>query len=151
MHGYVVIFLGFGLVLTGACDDAASGGGAGGTAGIGGAAGMGGVAGGAGGSGGDDCHLVESVCQPLDQAECELQEECVVVEGALWSTDIQDCLAQPREFLACRAGCLESPDVPTCVYEPSAPQDCYCLTDGSVPSGWEELFECQIPEGLCGT
>ena len=149
----LVIVFSFGLLLAVACDDSSLG--AGGGAGTGGAAGAGGQAGaggagGNGGSAGQDCQSLELECQALDELECELLAGCFEVRGALWEGDIEECLAKQRQFLGCRAGCLASPTVPTCIYQPSAPQDCYCLPEASVPTGWEELFECQIPMGFCG-
>jgi hypothetical protein len=153
MRGFSVILLSFGLLLANACADSTSG--AGGDAGMGGSAGTGAAGGagasGGGGSGGDDCQSVELACQVLGEPECTQREECFAVEGALWEGDTDECHAQPREFLACRAACLESPEVGTCIYHPSNPDQCYCLREASVPTGWEELFECEIPDGLCGT
>lgn len=106
--------------------------------------------GGEGGSG-KDCQSIESTCQLLDELECGRHEGCSAVKGAPWLGSIEASAAQEREFLACRAGCLESPDVQTCIYDPSDPQRCYYVPEASVPSGWEELFECEIPEEFCGS
>ena len=103
-----------------------------------------------GGSGGDDCESIELACQALDEPECGQREECFVVSGAPWEGDIDRCLAQPPMFLGCRAECLDRPTVPTCIYHSSDPQQCYCISELSVPAGWEEAFECVILEGLCG-
>ena len=153
MRGFSVILLSFGLLLANAC--AASTSGAGGDAGMGGSAGTGAAGGagasGGGGSGGDDCESIELACQALDEPECGQREECFVVSGAPWEGDIDRCLAQPPMFLGCRAECLDRPTVPTCIYHSSDPQQCYCIPEISVPAGWEELFECVIPDGLCGT
>ena len=136
----------FGLLLAIACADGRSG--AGGSAGMGGNGATGG--GGNGGSAGQDCQSLELECQVLDESECELLAGCFEVRGALWEGDIEECLVKERQFLDCRAGCLGSPQVGTCIYRPSNPDQCYCLLEASVPTGWEELFECQIPMGFCG-
>jgi hypothetical protein len=140
------IVFSFGLLLAVACDDSSSG--AGGGAGMGGNGATGG--GGNGGSAGQDCQSLELECQVLDESECELLAGCFEVRGALWEGDIEDCLAKQRQFLGCKAGCLASPQVPTCIYQLADPNQCYCLTEASVPTGWEEVFECQIPLGFCG-
>jgi len=64
--------------------------------------------------------------------------------------DAADCLAQPREFVSC-GGCLRGYDAPSCTYHPSNPEACYCMPTAILLTGWEDVFECQVPEGICGT
>jgi hypothetical protein len=144
MRFIVFGFVAVGLVVASGCADASTG-----TGGNGGSGGAGGNIG-AGGSGDDDCDAVERTCQVLDEIECVANEECQAVAGTLWRPDVIDCFGQPREFIGCRGGCLASPTVGTCIYHPSDPSECYCIPEASVLTGWEELFECDVPEGFCG-
>jgi len=130
------------LVSAGACNDR----------GTDGNAGSGGT-GGYGGSGDPECDERAALCSSLTEADCTLlteDEGCYPVRGAEYEGDLETCLEQPREFLGCRAGCLAAPQAPFCMYQPSDPQSCFCLSDGSVLTGWEGLFECDVPSGLCG-
>ena len=144
-HSLVAALL---VVLSAAgCDDGGTG--SNGSAGTGGTA----ASGGHGGSGDPECDELELLCSVLDEAECALltqDEGCYPVRGAAYEGDLETCLEQPREFLGCRAGCLGAPQAPYCIYHPSDPQSCFCLSDGSVLTGWEGLFECDVPSGLCG-
>ncbi len=138
--------LSFGILLAVACGDSVPG-----TGGTGGAAGSGGSAGSPDPCG-EDNESIDLACQALSESECELSEECEPVHGSLWQPgmDAADCLAQPREFVSC-GGCLRGYHAPSCTYHPSNPEACYCMPAAILLTGWEDVFECQVPEGICGT
>lgn len=106
--------------------------------------------GGGGGVGGNDCDEIRTRCLPLNEAECEADPECDPIRGTAWEGNTEECLAKPAQFLEC-GGCLVGYDAPGCVHRESDSEQCYCMQSTITIPGWVDVFECEPPEGVCGT
>lgn len=98
----------------------------------------------------DSCCYAEgdAPCAHLSEQECEQRSYCRAVPGTRGTT--YDPSA-PTQYVGCASRCGAGGTTSVCVYDPMAPDVCYFVPGGYVPDGFESLFECNIPEGYCGT